>query len=103
MRYTIIHQEDQNTVRRAADAALSHYQERFPANHPEAVWTGPDQVEVSVQVKGVTLRGEVRLRPGVIELEMDVPLFLRVFRDRAVRLAESEVRKWLAVAHDGGR
>src|SRR5581483_173151 len=59
VKHTVVHHADVATARRAAEAALASYQERYPGYHPAAVWTTEEHADISFQVKGVHLRGAI--------------------------------------------
>jgi len=40
--------------------------------------------------------GRVELRPGAVEIDLDVPFFFRAFRGVAIRLLDEELRKLIA-------
>ena len=96
VKHTVVHEEDQDTVRRAAEAALVNYRERYPSFQPDAVWTTPEHGEISFKVKGMTMRAHIDMRPGAIDVSIEVPLVFRMFKDCAVKAVDAEVRKWLA-------
>lgn len=101
MRHTITHELPPETLRKTLEVALRSYQARFPTAQPALRWQNPDHAEISFSAKGMALRGVLLLRPGAVTLEMDLPLVLRPFRERAVRKVEAEVQKWFDRARAG--
>jgi hypothetical protein len=87
----------EKAVRRFAEV----YCERFRQYQAEASWRDPRTLDISFRVSGSALRGSVLLGPGALEIEMKVPLAFRLFKSRALRAIEEEVRPWLAAAGRG--
>jgi hypothetical protein len=84
-------------VRRFSDV----YCERFREYGAQAIWLNPRTLEVRFKVKGVALHGIMLLGARALEIEMQVPLALRLFKGRALRAIAEEVQPWLDAAGRG--
>jgi len=82
-------------LRQAARAFAEAYRERFEHYRASVLWHDEDQLEVRFKVKGISLRAELTLAPREITVKMEVPLAFRLFRSRAIKAIEEEVRPWL--------
>jgi hypothetical protein len=87
----------EKAVRRFADV----YCERFREYEAQAIWRNASTLEVVFKVAGSTLRGSLLLGPRALEIEMNVPLAFRLFKSRALRAIDEEVKPWLAAAARG--
>lgn len=101
MKHSVPHDLDVPTLRRVAERALAAYQERFAKYNPVAVWRDATHAEVSFNVKGVSLKGELELLPKAIEMDLDVPFLLRPFKSQALGVIEEEINKWIGKAKAG--
>lgn len=95
MKHSIQHELPPAQLRQAARAFAETYSERFQHYQASVVWNDEDQLEVRFKVKGVSLRAKLTLAPREIIVDMDVPLAFRLFRSRAIKAIEEEVRPWL--------
>ncbi len=95
MKHRIQHELAPEPLRLALRNFAQAYCKRFAEYQTTAVWLNEDQLEVRFKVKGMGLRGTLTLLPREIAIEMDVPLPFRLFKGRAVRAIEEEVRPWL--------
>lgn len=101
MKHAVPHNLGQEKARKAADAALASYKERFAKYEPTATWRTERHADIAFRVKGVTLKGSLDINPHNIEMELEVPLLFRPFQGKALGLIESEVKKWIAKAEAG--
>lgn len=101
MKHTVPHDLDLQTARRVADRAWSSYQERFSKYEPTLRWMTDHRAEVGFSATGIHLKGTLELSPGRIEMDLDVPFLLRVFKAKAIAIVDQEIRKWIAVAKAG--
>jgi hypothetical protein len=101
MKHTVMHDLPLDAAKKAASAALAAYATRFAAYQPTVTWSSDTAAEVSFSAKGVTLIGTFAIFADRIELEMEVPLLLRMFRQRAVDVIEGEINAWVAKAREG--
>ena len=101
MKHQITHSLSPELLEKAVRRFADVYCERFREYQAEAVWLDPSRLEVRFKVSGVALRGSLRLGPRALEIEMTVPLAFRLFKGRALRAVEEEVRPWLSAAARG--
>jgi hypothetical protein len=101
MRRLVPHTLDFATARRVADLAFRAYEQRYAKYHPTLLWLGPGEAEASFSALGLTIRGKIELLPDSIAFELEVPIVLRVFTDRAQAAVEREVRRWCELAAKG--
>jgi hypothetical protein len=95
LKHSIRHALPPAQLREAARAFAESYSERFRHYQASVVWRNEDQLEVHFKVKGIALRAKLSLAPREITIDMDVPLAFRLFRSRALKTIEEEVRPWL--------
>lgn len=101
MKHVIKHDLEPAIARRATQSAFDTYAKRFADYNPKADWLNEDHAKVSFSAKGLTLKGDFKLRPGEIEMNLDVPFLLRPFQGRAVKVVEDEIREWVEKAKRG--
>ena len=101
MEHRIDHDLSPELARKAVNAAIAAYSEKFSKYDPRVQWHGDEQVEVGFTAKGITLAGKLRLEPRAIVVDMDVPLLLRPFRGKAIEVIESQVEQWVKKARTG--
>jgi len=97
----VTHDLSLELARKAADAALQEYATRFAEYDPKVTWTSDTEAEVSFAAKGVTLKGAFSILADRIDMEMEVPLLLRMFRQKALDVAEGEIVAWIQKAKRG--
>ncbi len=101
MKQTVAHDLPADLARQAANAALAHFQQRFPASQITPRWLSADEAIIQFSLRGFQLKPRIRLRPGSIEVEMDIPLLARPFEARARARIERELALWLDKARRG--
>ncbi|HEY6881301.1 MAG TPA: polyhydroxyalkanoic acid system family protein [Polyangiales bacterium] len=101
MKGSIKHDLTPEQLRSAVKKFAEVYVQRFAEYNATANWLADDKVEVRFKVKGVSLAGQLQLLPREIGLEMNVPLPFQLFRSRALKAIEDEVKPWLARAKAG--
>jgi Putative polyhydroxyalkanoic acid system protein (PHA_gran_rgn) len=101
LQHEIPHSLSPEQLEKAVRRFSEVYCERFREYDAQAVWHDPRTLEVRFKVKGVVLYGSLVLGPRALEIEMKVPLAFRLFKGRALRAIEEEVRPWLAAAARG--
>ena len=101
MKHTVPHDLDAELAQRAVRQALDSYAARFAEYSPQVTWATDNRASIRFSVKGMTLSGAVGLKPRTIELDLDVPFVLRVFKKKAVNVIEREIRMWLGKAERG--
>ncbi len=101
MKQVIRHDATQEQARQAIDTAAQVYCRKFPQYQPRSTWVDNHCMEVSFTVKGMKLEADIELKGDRIEMEMDVPFLFLPIRGQAMKIIESEIRKWLARAKAG--
>lgn len=95
MIHEVAHGLSREAARRVARQAFAAYAERFAAYSPSATWRDEDHAEVAFSARGLTLRGRLEVGDRTLRLELEVPLLLRPFRERALAVVEREIRAWV--------
>lgn len=101
MKHSVAHDLSFDLAKKAATRALESYQERFAEYDPKLRWTSDRDAEVSFAVKGMSLKGNFAVQDKCIDIEMDVPLLMRPFRQKALEVVEREIGKWIDKARKG--
>jgi hypothetical protein len=101
MKHVIEHGLDAATAHKVTERAFAEYRARYPSYDPTLTWTSERVAKVGLSAKGVKLAGAVTLREHAIDVELEVPLLLRVFQKRAVEVIDREVRAWVERARGG--
>ncbi|MDP2340515.1 MAG: polyhydroxyalkanoic acid system family protein [Deltaproteobacteria bacterium] len=101
MKHSVTHNLSFDVAKKVAAKALESYQERFADYAPSITWPADRRAEVSFAVKGMTLKGGFDILDDRIDIEMEVPLLLRPFRQKALDVIEAEITKWVAKAKSG--
>jgi hypothetical protein len=101
MKHVIEHGLDAATAHKVTERAFAEYRARYPAYDPTLTWTSDRAAKVGLSAKGLKLAGSVVLRDGAIDVELEVPLLLRVFQKRAMEVIDREVRAWVERARTG--
>lgn len=101
MKHVIKHDLDMDLLKKATQHAMDAYGERFSDYNPTATWNSDTNATISFTAKGVSLEGELDLRPKEIELSLDVPFVFRVFKKRALAIIDEEITKWIDKAERG--
>ncbi len=101
MKHAVPHGLDADLAKRAVDQALQSYAQRFSEYQPKVSWPSAQRASIQFSVKGITLKGAVDLRPKSIDLDLNVPFVLRVFKKKAIAVIEREIQTWLDKAERG--
>jgi hypothetical protein len=101
VKHQISHDLPPDQLEKAVQRFAEVYCERFRHYQVEASWRDPRTLDINFRVAGTALRGSLVLGPQALEIEMKVPLAFRLFKSRALRAIEEEVRPWLAAAGRG--
>jgi hypothetical protein len=96
MKHVLQHRLDLATSKQIADQAFAQYQKRLAKYEPTMCWLDDQHAEVQFEVKGIAMTGSVELRPGSVEIDLDVPFLFRPFRGIAIRVLEEELRMLIA-------
>jgi hypothetical protein len=95
MKHSISHDLDPGTLKRAIDAALRSYAAELSKYSPTIDWVSDEQVGIGFSVKGLSLAGQIQLKPKTIDLNLDVPFILRPFKKKAIAIIEREIGVWI--------
>ena len=101
MKHVIEHGLDAATAHKVTERAFAEYRARYPSYDPTLTWSSERAARIGMSAKGVKLGGSVTLRDGAIDVELEVPLLLRVFQKRAIEVIDREVRSWVERARAG--
>jgi hypothetical protein len=101
MKHEIAHDLDANLAKKVAIHAFEAYQRRFSSYEPKMEWVGDQDARIDFNVKGMKLQGSIGIRPRAIELDLDVPFVLRLFKGKAIGVIEREVQNWIGKAKRG--
>ena len=101
MKHLVQHDLGQERAKKVAEAAIQSYEEKFAKYSPKASWVTPSRAAISFSVKGMTLSGFLDVQPSSIEMDLDVPFFLKPFKGQALGVIEGEIREWIARAKAG--
>lgn len=101
MKHSVPHDLKHDQAREATRHALESYRARFPEFKPQGQWVSPDRAEISFTAVGNTLKGVVEVLANRIDLELDVPLMMRPFQNKAMAVIEGEIRTWIEKAKAG--
>ena len=101
MKHLVTHDLDADLAKRATEKAIESYSERFAKYEPTVNWSSDAKAHLRFKVKGFSIKGEIELRPGVIDIDMDVPFALRLFKKQAIQVVEKSIRKWIDRAKAG--
>ncbi|MDC0684049.1 polyhydroxyalkanoic acid system family protein [Sorangium atrum] len=99
MKHTIEHDLSDSEAKLATERAIAQYRERYAEYEPFLVWRDPRRAELGFSVKGVKLKGSMELRPGAVDVDLDVPLLMRPFKGVAIAAIDKEVRHFIEEAH----
>ena len=101
MKHSVPHDLSIEMAKKAATAALEAYSARFAEYNPTITWANENLAEVAFKVKGVGLKGTFEIKPESIDMDMEVPFLLRMFRQKAVDVVEGELIKLVDKAREG--
>jgi hypothetical protein len=101
MKHSVPHDLDLDQARAVTDKALEAYTAKFAEYNPNVKWLSDTQAEVEFKAKGVKVKGEFTLADDRIDVDMQVPMLLKVFQKKAIDVVEREIRKWIEKAKNG--
>jgi hypothetical protein len=101
MKHTVSHSLGLEMARKVAQAALDSYAQRFSDYHPTTNWKNEDAADIGFTVKGMHLKGAVKVASNAIDLDLDVPFLLKPFKSKAISVIEGEIQKWIKKAERG--
>lgn len=101
MKHSVSHDLSLDVAKQVAQKALEAYRDRFAEYNPTITWAGDHLAEVSFKVKGVSLKGTFEILKDSIDMDMEVPFLLRMFKQKAVDVVDGEIRSWIGKAKNG--
>jgi Putative polyhydroxyalkanoic acid system protein (PHA_gran_rgn) len=101
MKHEIPHDLDVALAKIVTAKAFESYRVRFAEYAPKLEWLDDRQARIEFRVKGLRLQGSIGIRPRSIDVDLDVPLVFRLFRNKAIEVIEREVRVWIGRAKAG--
>lgn len=101
MKHSVTHSLGREMARKVARAAFEAYSKRFSDYNPVTTWKGDDAADIKFSAKGIELKGEVTVSDHSIDLDLNVPFFLRPLQSKAVTVIEKEIQKWISKAESG--
>src|SRR3954451_14979157 len=101
MKHLIAHDLDESVAKEVAVRAFESYQKRFADYQPKMKWVSDKDAGIEFNVKGLSLKGSIGIRPRAIELDLDVPFVFRLFKSKASDVIEREVKNWIGKAKRG--
>ncbi|KYF76204.1 polyhydroxyalkanoic acid system family protein [Sorangium sp. So ce388] len=99
MKHTVHHDLNDEEAKKAVLRALAQYCDRYAEYSPSMLWSSERSAELGFCVKGFKLAGRLDLRPRTVDLEIDVPLPLRLFKRMAIAAIDAEVRRFIGEVH----
>jgi hypothetical protein len=101
MKHTVPHDLPFDLAKKAADAALQSYKQRFPDYDPQVTWADDKTAHVALKAKGLGMKGIFEINKDNIAMDMEVPLLLRPFKAKALEVIEEQIKMWIAKAKSG--
>jgi len=101
MKHSVSHDLGQEKAKKAAEAALAQYSEKFAKYSPKTQWVSDNKANISFTIKGMTLSGVIEVLPSSIDMDLDVPFLFRPFKNQALHVIEGEIKEWVAKAKKG--
>jgi hypothetical protein len=101
VKHTIRHDLPLDLALRTARAAVEHYRTRYARFEPKVRWIDEHKATIAFVAKRVPVEVCVDIRPGAIDIDIEVPFLLRIFRQRAIDRVEADFAGWLTRARAG--
>jgi hypothetical protein len=101
MKHSVPHDLGQDKAKKAAEAALAQYSQKFAQYSPKTQWVSENKANISFNIKGVMLSGTMEVLANAIEMDLDVPFLFRPFKGKALGIIEGEIKDWIARAKKG--
>ena len=101
MKHSIAHSLDTAKAKVVLDKAFASYAERFAKYNPKLTWTSDNEAEISFSAKGIHIKGSAEIGAKTIDLDLEVPFVLSMFKKVAVEKLEEEAKKWIEKAKAG--
>lgn len=99
MKHTVHHDLNDEEAKSAVLRAMARYCDRYAEYAPSMLWSDERCADLGFSFKGYKLGGRIELRPRTVDLEIDVPLPLRMFKRMAIAAIDTEVRRFIDEAH----
>ncbi|MGK3996531.1 polyhydroxyalkanoic acid system family protein [Sorangium sp. So ce1024] len=99
MKHTVHHDLNDDEAKRAVMRAMAQYRERYAEYSPSMLWSDERCADLGFCFKGFKLSGRLELQPGAVDLDVDVPLTLRMFKRMAIAALDTEVRRFISEVH----
>jgi hypothetical protein len=102
MKHVVPHDLGQQRAKKVAESALASYADKFAKYSPSVRWVSDNRADIAFTVKGMSLGGSLEVLERAIEMDLDVPFFLRPFKGQALGVIEAEINEWIAKAKAEG-
>lgn len=89
------HGLDAARAKQAAELALTYYLDRYSSRGLRASWSSDTRVDVSLEIRGARLSGNIEILPSTLRVTADVPMLLRPFRSAASAAIQRETLRWV--------
>jgi hypothetical protein len=99
MKHTVHHDLNDDEAKNAVLRAMARYCDRYAEYAPSMLWSDERRADLGFSFKGCKLGGRIELRPRTVDLEIEVPLPLRMFQRMAIAAIDNEVRRFIDEAH----
>ena len=101
MKHSVSHSLGLEKARKVARAALDSYAKRFADYGPTTKWKDDDSADIGFSVKGMSLKGAIKVAEKSIDLNLEVPFMLKPFQGKAVGVIEDSIKEWIGKAEKG--
>ncbi len=101
MKHSVPHDIGQEKAKKAAEAALAQYSQKFAKYNPKTNWVSDSKANISFTIKGMTLSGVIEVLQSSIDMDLDVPFLFRPFKSQAMNVIEGEIKAWITKAKKG--
>jgi hypothetical protein len=101
LNHEVPHDLELSLAHHCVDKAFESYRARFADYSPTMSWASENLAKVGFNAKGIKLSGSIAVKPKTIELELEVPFLLRIFKNKALEIIEEEIKMWVGKAKAG--
>jgi hypothetical protein len=101
MKHSVVHDLGRAQAKRVAESAWNSYSTRYAHYSPSCKWVNDYKANIGFVIKGVKLEGSIDVKDKDIELDLDVPFYLRPFKGQAMKVIEDEIRMWIDKSKSG--
>lgn len=101
MKHQIHHGLELPLAKKAIDEAMKAYSARFEEFNPTFVWQTETRGRLGFKAKGVKVEGDIDIVGPNVEVDLEVPFILRIFKGKAIEVIDNEVRAWVEKARNG--